>query len=205
MSHNMGVDYGPSSATLPMLRSGSSLVDYHPMRDYPHCSTMPLPGSNAQQSPFMNRHMSPLPTSQSKHLNQLNNNGYGSASEASSNPNSQMPSSGFIPQHTTLPNGVRYANPILTRRVPHLKNAESPYGVLGMGSGHHTFSKLLHDPLLELSIPESIGCDASLMDTTNYAMISEELYIADLTGSGSSNYVALPPNDNRNIYANNNR
>lgn len=210
MNNNMMADCAPSSATLPMLRSGSSLVDYHPMRDYPHCSTMPLPGGH--QNPFINHRQqqqhqalmmmgSSSSAAQSKHhLNQLNNN---SNNSTPVNSNHNSPAHSFVvPQHTTLPNGVRYANPMLTRRVPHLKNAESPYGVLGLGSGHHTFSKLLHDPLLEMAIPE--GSD-SLMDTTNYAIISEELYMADLTGtsSNSSNYVALPPMDN-NRYANNN-
>lgn len=208
MNNGMGVEYGPGSATLPLLRSGSSLVDYQPMRGHPHCSTMPLPGSNnSHQNPFTNHRQLLMGSSScspsaaaaalSTHLNQLNNNS-----------NQAMPSTAshafVVPQHTTLPNGVRYANPMLTRRVPHLKNADSPYGVLGLGSGHHTFSKLMHDPLLEMAIPEV--CSDSMMDTTNYAIISEELYIADLTGGGSSassNYVALPPMDN-NRYANNN-
>lgn len=200
MNNNMmGGDYAPSSATLPLLRSGSSLVDYHPMRDYPHCSTMPLPVGH--QSPFMHRHQQHVASSSPQHLNQLNNNTNVNGTPVNSNHSS--PAHSFaLPQHTTLPNGVRYANPMLTRRVPHLKNADSPYGVLGLGSGHHTFSKLLHDPLMEMSIPE--GSDA-LMDTTNYAMISEEMYIADLTGtSSSSNYVALPPPMDNNRYANNN-
>lgn len=212
VNNHMGGDGAATSATLPLLRSGSSLTDYHPLRDYAHCSTMPLPGSNGHQNPFMNRQQIQQPphlssdssvAAQYKHLNQLNNNNSNTNNSTPVNSNHSSPAHpGMgIPQHTTLPNGVRYANPMLTRRVPHLKNAESPYGVLGMGSGHHTFSKLLHDPLMEMSIPE--GSDGHLMDTTNYAMISEELYIADLTGSGSSNYVALPPMDN-NIYANNN-
>lgn len=69
--------------------------------------------------------------------------------------------------HTTLPNGVRYANPNFLRRMPlHVQNAESPYGILGLGSGHHTFSKHLQDPLMFKSIPED-------RDSANYSMISE--------------------------------
>lgn len=208
MNNNMNSAECPSSsATLPMLRSGSSLVDYHPLRDYPHCSTMPLPGSH--QFPFQNRQPAAHQmVAQSRHLNQLNNNN-NSNSSANNTPNNSNQSSpahhSFAPQHTTLPNGVRYANPMLTRRVPHLKNADSPYGVLGLGSGHHTFSKLLHDPLVA-AIPE--GGDDCLMDSTNYAIISEEFYLTDLTGAvggGTSNYVSLPPPmDNHTIYSNNN-
>lgn len=211
VNNNMGVDYAPSSATLPLLRSGSNLVDYHPMREHPHCSTMPLPGS-AHQNPFVSRHLlmgQSSSAAQSKHMNQLNNNNSSSSQELppppplpmTNNHHGHLGNSFVVPQHTTLPNGVRYANPMLTRRVPHLKNADSPYGVLGLGSGHHTFSKLMHDPLLEMAIPED---GDSLMDSTNYAIISEDLYIADLTGSSSGNYVALPPTDN-NRYANNNQ
>lgn len=209
MNNNMGSECAPGSATLPLLRSGSSLVDYHPVRDYPHCSTMPLPGSNAHPYPFNmrqqqqqqvvlaqgNNGVSSVNQLKHQNLNQLNNNNNNSTPV---NSNHSSPAHTYVPQHTTLPNGVRYANPMLTRRVPHLKNADSPYGVLGLGSGHHTFSKLLHDPLAAMAIPE--GGDG--MDTTNYAIISEELYIADLTGSSSSNYVALPMDNN--IYANNN-
>ena len=152
VNQHLGVYSGSSSATLPMLRSGSSLVDYLPVRNHPHCNTMPLPGSN---------------------LNQVNNN------EASTHRPQGSPGLPVgVPQHTTLPNGVRYANPMLTRRVPLLKGAESPYGVLGRGSGHHTFSKHLQDPLL---------------DTTNYAMISEELFLSEVSVSRRENYVALPP------------
>lgn len=73
------------------------------------------------------------------------------------------------PLHTTLPNGVRYTNQYL-RRLPHMKNAESPYGHLGLGSGHHTFSKLLHDPLHSLSISAPIPEDR---DSANYSMTSD--------------------------------
>lgn len=206
MNNNMGSECPPSSATLPLLRSGSSLVDYHPMRDYPHCSTMPLPGSNAHPFAFNGRQQQVgqggggSSANQSKHqnLNQLNNNNNSTPVNSNHSSPAHSAVSYVLPQHTTLPNGVRYANPMLTRRVPHLKNADSPYGVLGLGSGHHTFSKLLHDPLSAMAIPETSDC----MDSTNYAIISEELYIADLTGSSSSNYVSLPMDNN--IYANNN-
>lgn len=82
--------------------------------------------------------------------------------------------------HTTLPNGVRYANPAnFIRRVPlHVQTADSPYG-LGLGAGHHTFSKLLHDPLLFNSIPED-------RDSANYSMISDQdrdIYINALTAT----------------------
>lgn len=223
MNNNMSsADCPASSATLPLLRSGSSLIDYQP-REYPHCSTMPLPGNNTNQYGFSGRAgpgviggsniaAAAAVVAQSKHLNQLNNNT--NNSPATSNQSSPAHVTHvFVPQHTTLPNGVRYANPMLTRRVPHLKNAESPYGVLGLGSGHHTFSKLLHDPLMAMAIPEGGGSGDCILDSTNYAIISEELYLADLTGAcggagtsttTSGNYVMLPPMDNHSIYANNN-
>lgn len=77
--------------------------------------------------------------------------------------------------HSTLPNEIRYSNGDILRRMPHIRQAESPYGVLGLGSGHHTFSKLLHDPLnnVIVSIPED-------RDSANYSMISDqdrEMYI----------------------------
>lgn len=76
--------------------------------------------------------------------------------------------------HTTLPNGIRYAPNHSTnflRRMPHVKNAESPYGILGLGAGHHTFSKLLHDPLMCHSIASSAIPEDR--DSANYSMISE--------------------------------
>lgn len=109
-----------------------------------HCNTMPLPvGCHQQQY----RSQIFLP-------NALNNKSH---------------------LHTTLPNGIRYApnHPAnFLRRMPHVKNAESPYGILGLGAGHHTFSKLLHDPLMchhsiaTSAIPED-------RDSANYSMISE--------------------------------
>lgn len=185
--NNNGYDLmGGVSATLPLLRSGSSLLDYHPLAEAAYqCNTMPAPGSSFNYQPAATA----VAYRQQHHQNHLNNN--------SVNPQVQF----VAPQQrTTLPSGVRYNNQFLTRRVPHLKNADSPYGILGLGSGHHTFSKLLHDPLTVMPIPEAEDC---CPDTTNYAMISEEeLYITDLSGTG--NYVHIPPMDNSSHYANNN-
>lgn len=73
--------------------------------------------------------------------------------------------------HTTLPNGLRNTqNNQFLRRLPYMKNTESPYGHLGLGSGHHTFSKLLHDPLHSLSISAPIPEDR---DSANYSMSSD--------------------------------
>lgn len=81
--------------------------------------------------------------------------------------------------HTTLPNDVRYANPTnFMRRVPlHVQTAESPYGLTGLGAGHHTFSKLLHEPLIYNSIPED-------RDSANCSMISEQEMYANATSIG---------------------
>jgi hypothetical protein len=83
-------------------------------------------------------------------------------------------------QHTTLPNGLRYSSNQYLRRMPHVKNAESPYGHLGMGSGHHTFSKLLHDPLAMPAPPMSTFTSPITQmipedrDSANYSMISDQ-------------------------------
>lgn len=115
-----------------------------------HCSTMPLPITNHQQ-------------------------------QQQRKPQFITPSASKPQLHTTLPNGVRYANPAnFIRRVPlHVQTADSPYGTLGLGAGHHTFSKLLHDPLLFNSIPED-------RDSANYSMISDQdrdIYINALTAT----------------------
>lgn len=114
-----------------------------------HCNTMPLPITNNHQQ--MQQRI----------------------------PQFITPSASKLQLHTTLPNGVRYANPAnFIRRVPlHVQTAESPYGILGLGAGHHTFSKLLHDPLVFNSIPED-------RDSANYSMISDqdrEIYANALT------------------------
>lgn len=106
-----------------------------------HCSTMPLPiGCHQQQQQQFRSQMFATPTASKSQL------------------------------HTTLPNGLRNTNAQhFLRRIPHVKNAESPYGILGLGAGHHTFSKLLHDPLMchtIAAIPED-------RDSANYSMISD--------------------------------
>lgn len=137
-----------SSATLPIHRVQSA----EPFYDYAnHCSTMPLPISNQLQQQQQQQRI----------------------------PQFITPSSSKPQLHTTLPNGVRYANPAnFIRRVPlHVQTADSPYGILGLGAGHHTFSKLLHEPLTFNSIPED-------RDSANYSMISDpdrEIYANALT------------------------
>lgn len=145
-----------SSATLPIHRVQSA----EPFYDFAnHCNTMPLPITNHhQQQQQQQQHRIPpfiTPTSSKPQL------------------------------HTTLPNGVRYANPTnFIRRVPlHVQTADSPYGILGLGAGHHTFSKLLHDPLVFNSIPENFHEDR---DSANYSMISEQerdIYANSLTAT----------------------
>lgn len=113
-----------------------------------HCNTMPLPITNYQQ-------------------------------QQQRKPQFITPSASKPQLHTTLPNGVRYANPAnFVRRVPmHVQTADSPYGILGLGTGHHTFSKHLHDPLAFTSIPED-------RDSANFSMTSEQerdIYVNALT------------------------
>lgn len=132
-----------SSATLPLTRG---YIDPKPEQ---YCNTMPLPmGSHQQYRP-------------SQHLQQQQQQPI------------YLPSSPKPQLHTTLPNGLRYisSNNQFLRRMPHLKNGENPYGHLGLDTGHHTFSKLLHDPLHNLGLPPPIPEDR---DSANYSMASSE-------------------------------
>ncbi|XP_040173552.1 protein tincar [Anopheles arabiensis] len=161
-----------TSATLPLTRGTASEM-HRP--DYPQCSTMPLPAGYHQQQHQHHHYHSQT-----------------SFTPAQSGSRQQMQQ----PQRTTLPNDVRYAtssNQFL-KRLPYMKNAESPYGHLGLGAGHHTFSKLLHDPL---AMPQHAGMPvvhshsnhSSFLppatipedrDSANYSMISDqdrEMYI----------------------------
>ncbi|XP_017873902.1 PREDICTED: protein tincar isoform X1 [Drosophila arizonae] len=156
-----------NSATLPLQRSApEQKFDYTA-----HCSTMPLPaGCHSQQ----------LANCYGNGNN--NNGGYASTSAMTSSmgPPSQVstfktPSMhyanaavalGSSVPHTTLPNGVRYSNPHFLRRLPHVsKAAESPYGHLGYGAGHHAFSKLSHET--HPTIHED-------RDSANYSMASDQ-------------------------------
>lgn len=122
-----------------------------PRHDYiNHCSTMPLPiHHQPQPHQYPMQHYTPNASRSQLH-------------------------------HTTLPNGVRYSNPQhFLRRMPHMQNAESPYGVLGLGSGHHTFSKLLHEPLMQNTLMSHIIPEDR--DSANYSMISEherDIYVS---------------------------
>lgn len=149
-----------NSATLPLQRSEHKI-------DYSHCSTMPLPiGCHTQQ--------------QHHHYNNQSYKSQHGYSNPQSLLSSPQPSS---QQHTTLPNGVRYSNTHFLRRLPQISKAESPYGHLGLGSGHHTFSKLIQEPLhigiAQSSIPED-------RDSANYSMTSEPEYVYATAGGGVS-------------------
>lgn len=154
-----------SSATLPIHRVQSA----EPFYDFAnHCNTMPLPITNHLQQQQQQMQQQQQQQQQYQPIPQF-----------------IMPSSSKPQLHTTLPNGVRYANPTnFIRRVPlHVQTAESPYGILGLGAGHHTFSKLLHDPLAFSSIPENFREDR---DSANYSMISDQerdIYVNTLTAT----------------------
>ncbi|SPP83424.1 protein tincar isoform X1 [Drosophila guanche] len=164
---------GMNSATLPMQRTApEQKFDYTA-----HCSTMPLPvGCHSQQlagntanggyasTSAMTTSMGggiPPPPSQ---VTSFKTSGigihYANAAVALGNGQAmQAP-------HTTLPNGVRYSNPHFLRRLPHMtKAAESPYGHLGYGAGHHAFAKLPHET--HPTIPED-------RDSANYSMASDQ-------------------------------
>ncbi|XP_041788456.1 protein tincar [Anopheles merus] len=160
-----------TSATLPLTRGTASEM-HRP--DYPQCSTMPLPAGYHQQQHQQHHYHSQT-----------------SFTPPQSGSRQQLQQ----PQRTTLPNDVRYAtssNQFL-KRLPYMKNAESPYGHLGLGAGHHTFSKLLHDPLAMpqhgMPVVHSHSNHSSFLppatipedrDSANYSMISDqdrEMYI----------------------------
>lgn len=139
-----------------------------------HCSTMPLPvGCHSQQlagsggyastsamtSSMGGGGMPPPPLQVSSFKTPSMH--YANAAVAMGNNNNGQP-----PPHTTLPNGVRYSNPHFLRRLPHVtKAAESPYGHLGYGAGHHAFAKLPHET--HPTIPED-------RDSANYSMASDQ-------------------------------
>lgn len=177
-----------SSATLPLNRASVE----HQRLEYAsanHCNTMPLqsqhrsqsfqPGAAISASMCASTASAASGSPYAMHRNSLGN----------SQQQQQQPQHPYQPQshqqHSTLPSAIRFAantagsqstgggipqpsaaTANFLRRVPHVKNAESPYGILGLGAGHHTFSKLLHDPLMCHSIPED-------RDSANYSMISE--------------------------------
>lgn len=145
-----------NSATLPLQRNEHKI-------DYSHCSTMPLPiGCHNQQQSYKSQH------------------GY-------SNPQSLLSSPQSLPsqQHTTLPNGVRYSNTHFLRRLPQISKAESPYGHLGLGSGHHTFSKLIQEPL-HIGLNHPAAAIPEDRDSANYSMTSEPEYVYATAGGGVS-------------------
>lgn len=156
-----------NSATLPLQRTEHKI-------DYSHCSTMPLPiGCHNQQQ------------QQQHHQSYKSQHGYSNPQSLLSSPLPPPQQPTPPTQHTTLPNGVRYSNTHFLRRLPQISKAESPYGHLGLGSGHHTFSKLIQDPLHIIggggqpTIPED-------RDSANYSMSSEPEYVYATAGGGVS-------------------
>ncbi|XP_055378155.1 protein tincar isoform X2 [Condylostylus longicornis] len=172
-SINNNITNNQCSATLPLPQR--TLPSSEQRVDYSHCSTMPLPMACHQQQQQQQQQQQPSYKSTFYSPSVLMT----TSSSATSSPTNSMGSNNLInsgqnkqigqPHHTTLPNGVRYSNPHFLKRLPHVIKGESPYGHLGFGSGHHTFSKLLQDPLHSLagtSIPED-------RDSANYSMSSE--------------------------------
>lgn len=179
-----------SSATLPLQRSqNEQKFDYSQ-----HCSTMPLPTNahNHQQQLQQPAQTQSVVYATSAHCMTQSLNGPGSLSSfktplyansgvAMSGHNAQqqyhhreVPPTPQSPNltHTTLPNGVRYSNPNILRRLPYVKSAESPYGHLGLGAGHHAFAKPgavvgYENSLLNSTIPED-------RDSANYSMSSDQ-------------------------------
>lgn len=156
-----------NSATLPLQRTEHKI-------DYSHCSTMPLPIGCHNQNQLQQQQQQLY---NQQNLSYKSQHGYSNPQSLISSPKQQqlqqpLPSQ---QQHTTLPNGVRYSNTHFLRRLPQISKAESPYGHLGLGAGHHTFSKLigqdpLHISIAQTSIPED-------RDSANYSMTSEPEYV----------------------------
>ena len=79
-------------------------------------------------------------------------------------------------QRTTLPNNIRYSSAgHYLRHIPQLQNAESPYGVPGRGSGHHTFSKLIQNEVLPPPPPNSMPPNHHMMPSSQ----SQQQFIAN--------------------------
>ncbi|KAH8295420.1 hypothetical protein KR018_010976 [Drosophila ironensis] len=160
-----------NSATLPLQRTvPDQKFDYTA-----HCSTMPLPvGCHSQQLAGSGGYASTSAMTSSMGPSQMSSFKTPSMHYA----NAAVAMGGALPAggsacsqqqqpHTTLPNGVRYSNPHFLRRLPHVtKAAESPYGHLGYGAGHHAFAKLPHETH-HPTIPED-------RDSANYSMASDQ-------------------------------
>ncbi|XP_037944889.1 protein tincar [Teleopsis dalmanni] len=136
-----------SANTLPHSRTSSE-----PKYDYiHHCSTMPLPVHNAEYtssniSAYSNSLSAHSMNSQQQPTSSFKSQLYANTTSAISDPQQQQQP--LTALHTTLPNGVRYSNPHFLRRMSHVgKLVESSYEEVEIGAGHHTFSKLLHEPL----------------------------------------------------------
>lgn len=163
-----------SSATLPPQRSQpEQKFDYSQ-----HCSTMPLPNGHfnppqSQQNPSAvyatSTHCMTQSLNAASNMSSFKTPLYANSGVAMSGHNNAPPPLPPHPTHTTLPNGVRYSNPNILRRLPpHVKGAESPYGHLGLGAGHHAFTKPGYEnTLLNSTIPED-------RDSANYSMSSDQ-------------------------------
>lgn len=99
-------------------------------KDGQNCSTLPSRGGQESQSDYSQCNTMPLPVG-AHHNNQHHRI---SANEPR--------------QRTTLPNNIRYSAGQYLRQIPHIKNAENPYGYGLTGSGHHTFSKHIQNEIV---------------------------------------------------------
>ncbi|XP_013099153.2 protein tincar [Stomoxys calcitrans] len=176
-----------NSATLPPQRSQpEQKFDYSQ-----HCSTMPLPSNAHFNQPQTQQAQSAVYATSAHCMTQSLNAAtnmssfktplYANSGVALSGNNNNTPTHQHNqtppqpppyptphPTHTTLPNGVRYSNPNILRRLPYVKGAESPYGHLGLGAGHHAFTKTGYEnTLLNSTIPED-------RDSANYSMTSDQ-------------------------------
>ncbi|XP_075144961.1 transmembrane protein tincar [Haematobia irritans] len=177
-----------NSATLPLQRSQpEQKFDYSQ-----HCSTMPLPtnanfgqpqAQQAQSAVYAtSAHCMTQSLNAASNMSSFKTPHYANSGVAMAGHNTKMtmpnqpsptpplppPYPSSHPTHTTLPNGVRYSNPNILRRLPYVKGAESPYGHLGLGAGHHAFTKAGYEnTLLNSTIPED-------RDSANYSMTSDQ-------------------------------
>lgn len=96
-------------------------------------------------------------------------------------------------QRTTLPNNIRYSaggGGHFIRQMPQLKNADSPYGVTGLGSGHHTFSSKLiqNEPLPPPPHPHLMSQSQSQQQ---FAMNSSSIHQMQNFNTASSSFTGM--------------
>jgi hypothetical protein len=141
------------------------------------CNTLPLSrGSNLEQPQIDYSQCNTMPMMPGAH--QMN----------------RMSANASPKQRTTLPNNIRYSaggggHNHYIRQMPQLKNADSPYGVTGLGSGHHTFSsKLINIQNEPLPPPPHPHIMSQSQSQQQFAMNSSNIHQMQNFNTASSSF-----------------